>query len=181
MAKSYKHNRWCQISYNYSILGKNIQQKTYLGEFKAPLHIICKLLHIFYGEQRIIKEFFTQLFLSRRRERLEGYYSNTRSTRSSSLSTTSSCRWRNLFSNWSRLLCFMGAFLCRAKSAHLLARCSIRALDQPDYWRIGGQLSRCLRIIFYLVTEILNLSLLLLRKVLNPERVRVRTRQLGII
>ena len=89
---------------NHSISAKTRHQKSYLGKFEAPLHIICKLLHIFYGEQRIIKEFFSQFFLGRLRERLEGYYSNSRIPRPFSLSTTntssgssgfsSSHRWR---------------------------------------------------------------------------------------
>ena len=56
---------------NYSISVKKRQQKTYLSKFKAPLHIICKLLHIFHSQQRVIKEFLSQLLLGRLRERLE--------------------------------------------------------------------------------------------------------------
>ena len=42
---------------NYSTMGKAGKKMTYLGEFEAPLHIICKLLNILHSKQRIIKEF----------------------------------------------------------------------------------------------------------------------------
>ena len=51
------------------------QQKTHLGIFEAPLHVVSKLLHVVYGQQRIIKQFFPQLFL-----RLKGHQSNSRTS-----------------------------------------------------------------------------------------------------
>jgi len=59
---------------NYSTMGKAGKKMTYLGEFEAPLHIICKLLNILHSKQRIIKKIFSQFFLGRFKERLERYY-----------------------------------------------------------------------------------------------------------
>ena len=53
--------------------GKQQKKKVNLGILKAPLHVICELLHIVYRQQRIIKELFTQFLLGRLWHRLKGY------------------------------------------------------------------------------------------------------------
>jgi hypothetical protein len=54
---------------------------------------------------------------------------------------------------------------------------SSRALNQPDYWRLGGWSSSWVWVTLHPITEILNLSFLMLRKVLNPKQAKVSTRQ----
>ena len=76
MATSYKYKARLVRCHQLLDIGKQQQKKVYLGIFKAPLHIIYELL--------------TQFLLGRLRHRLEGYYSNSRISRSFSSTIVSS-------------------------------------------------------------------------------------------
>ena len=168
MATSYKCNKWWVR--HYQLLDIQYQKRAYLSVFEGPLHTICDLLYIFYGQQWVVKELFPHLLLGRLWKRLKGHYSNSRIH---IWGTFSSCRR-------SKLGCFrIQLFWCPRRACILTD--SSWVLDQPNYWRLGGWSSSCFRITLHPVTDVLNLILLMCWKMLDPSQARLKIGKLRLI
>ena len=134
--------------------------------------------YIVYRQQWIIKKLFSQFLLCRLWHGLEGYYSNSRISRSFSYTTVSSS------STW-------GTFSCRRSNLGCfriwLIRCSRRVctwqvdswvLDQPNYWWLGGWSSSCFWTTLHPVTQFLDLILFMRWEMLDPRQARFEIRKL---
>jgi len=160
-------------------IGKQQQKKLYLGIFKAPLHGICELLYIVYRQQWIIKELVSQLLLGRLWHRLEGYYSNGRTSRSFSFTTAKSISIWGTLSSCGR--CMLGCFrvwLIWCPVHVYIHQIGSWFYYQPNYRRLGGWSSSCLWTTLHLVAKILDLILLMGWEILDPSQAKFKIRKL---